>query len=581
MSMKKSFIWMCAAILTSGMAFTSCANQDYPTGPEYFWEKTTNVIDFEDGTTPFTADSRIDVGVGTVAGWDSKVATFLGVKNSSNGYSFAHYNFSDKVEKARKVIISFDYMYNDGQRFALTIGDALVRTNGTGAGCSGSSRTSHVYGNKGAIFNLGANSANFFVNGSLSDNTINNCDNIIGAKTNWAGQWLKVKVIVYCFEKKVEWSIKDAAGQVVAESDWKVDYYMADANEATQIDVYGYLNYNTNCYIDNLSIESDVDPDVQYVDAKVMYVDAEGNELKEARAISGVRAGTNIDLLESDKAAIFNADKTKKYVYESDNAEATTIDATNNTVTVVFREAEVYYAMLNCMADGQRVAQFFDDSKYWFFEGDNLVIYPYRGYEKGGAYYFTPATDNNGASVTFPGSLTSVENAGKTYYVGSLNYTKDESVVYYSDFERLALPTEDAGNGTGLGQLVGTVNSWYSFSGSYFSRFSGGRGIRLDAGSYVYTEPIKEGGIYTVTIYGRNDKSELCEKPYTLGLRDADGNITYFTDVTIPDWGSATTGTNVVEGVEIPAGSSLVIGNDDAAKLISLDDIKVTKPAEE
>ena len=128
---------------------------------------------------------------------------------------------------------------------------------------------------------------------------------------------------------------------------------------------------------------------------------------------------------------------------------------------------------------------------------------------------------------------------------------------------------------------MGTVNSWYSFSGTYFDRFSGARGIRLDAGSYVYTEPIKEGGIYTVTIYGRNDKSELCEKPYTLGLRDADGNITYFTDVTIPDWSSATTGTNVVEGVEIPAGSSLVIGNDDANKQISLDDIKVTKPAEE
>ena len=561
--MKKNFIWMCAAILTSGMAFTSCANQDYPTGPEYFWEKTTNVIDFEDGTTPFIADSRIEVGVGTASGWDSQVATFKNGNRAQNAYSFAHYDFTDKVEHAQKVTISFDYYNFKGGRSILTIGDALVRGNNGGSG-------KMAYNGKGGVFRIGSDKSNAYINGTTYKQDL------------LCNKWMKVNLVIYSFERKLEWKVTDiATGELIAESDWKEDFWQADANEATQIDVFGCINNNGDCYIDNLSIESGVNPDVKYVEAQVIYVDAEGNELKEARAISGVREGTAITLLESDKAAIYTADGTKKYIYESDNAEATTIDATNSTVTVVFREAEVYYAMLNCMADGQRVAQFFDDSKYWFFEGDNLVIYPYRGYEKGGAYYFTPATDNNGASVTFPGSLTTVENAGKTYYVGSLNYTKDESVVYYSDFERLALPKEDAGNGTGLGQLVGTVNSWYSFSGSYFSRFSGGRGIRLDAGSYVYTEPIKEGGIYTVTIYGRNDKDENCEKPYTLGLRDADGNITYFTDVTIPDWSSATTGTNVVEGVEIPAGSALVIGNDDAAKQISLDDIKVTKPAEE
>ena len=561
--MKKSFIWMCAAILTSGMAFTSCANQDYPTGPEYFWEKTTNVIDFEDGTTPFAGDSRINVGVGTVSGWDSKVATFKGAGNAQNGYSFAHYDFTDKVEHAQKVTISFDYYNLQGSRSILTVGDRLVR--GNNGGCS-----KNTYNGKGGVFRIGSDKNWAYIS-----------DVKLGQET-LCNKWVHVEMTVYNFERKIEWKVTDAnSGELIAESDWKEDFWKADANETTQIDVYGYFNNNVNCYVDNISVESGVNPDVKYVEAKVIYVDAEGNELKEARAISGVREGSTIPLLESDKASFKNADNTKKYIYESDNAEATIIDATNNTVKVVFREAKVYYAMLNCMADGQRVAQFFDDSKYWFFEGDNLYIYPYRGYERGGAYYFTAATSWNGATYTFPGSATTVENAGKTYYVGSLNYTKDESVVYYSDFERLALPKEDAGNGTGLGQLVGTVNSWYSFSGTYFDRFSGARGIRLDAGSYVYTEPIKEGGIYTVTIYGRNDKSELCEKPYTLGLRDADGNITYFTDVTIPDWGSATTGPNVVEGVEIPAGSSLVIGNDDAAKLISLDDIKVTKPAEE
>jgi hypothetical protein len=133
----------------------------------------------------------------------------------------------------------------------------------------------------------------------------------------------------------------------------------------------------------------------------------------------------------------------------------------------------------------------------------------------------------------------------------------------------------------GLGQLSGTVNSWYCFSGDgvYFDRFSGGRGIRLDVDSYVWTEPIAEAGTYTVTIYGRNDSNDAAEPPYVLGLRDAEGNVTWFEGLTIPSWGGAVTGESVVEGVTIPAGSSLVIKNDDAAKLVSLDDVKISKPA--
>jgi len=155
-----------------------------------------------------------------------------------------------------------------------------------------------------------------------------------------------------------------------------------------------------------------------------------------------------------------------------------------------------------------------------------------------------------------------------------VNYEKDENVVYYSDVERLAMPVEEGG----LGQLFGTVNSWFSFSGDYFDRFSGARGIRLDADSYVWTEPIAEAGTYTVTIYGRNDSNDAAEPPYELGLRDAEGNVTWFDGLTYTSWGGAVTGSNVVEGVSIPAGSSLVIKNPNAALQVSLDDVKISKP---
>ena len=231
------------------------------------------------------------------------------------------------------------------------------------------------------------------------------------------------------------------------------------------------------------------------------------------------------------------------------------------------------------MAGSTLLYRYNDAEKYWFYEGDALTIYPSRGITKDGATYFTPVNNNggkyNGAEVVFPGTITPTVSGGKTYYIGTLNYEKDENVVYCSDIERLAMSTEEGG----LGQLEGTVNSWWSFSGGIFNRFSGGRGIRLDADSYVWTEPIAEGGNYTVTIYGRNDSNDAADPAYVLGVRDAEGKITWFENLTIPSWGGAVTGESIVENVTIPAGSSLVIKNDDAAKLISLDDVKVSKPA--
>ena len=112
---------------------------------------------------------------------------------------------------------------------------------------------------------------------------------------------------------------------------------------------------------------------------------------------------------------------------------------------------------------------------------------------------------------------------------------------------------------------------------SYFDRFSGGRGIRLDAESYVWTEPVSEAGTYRVTIYGRNDVSADATEPYRLGLRDAEGNVTYFVGLTIPSWNSATTGSSIVEDVVIPQGYSLVVMNPSESNKISLDDITLTK----
>ena len=312
----------------------------------------------------------------------------------------------------------------------------------------------------------------------------------------------------------------------------------------------------------------------------VRFVDMSGKKIKDDVKHKG-EIGKPVNLLPSDIAPI-DVEGRGRLVFAAASNETNIVKKDGSTVvTCAFRDAEKYFAVLNCMAGSTLLQRYNDAEKYWFYEGDALTIYPARGIMKDGAAYFTPVNNNggkyNGAEVTFPGTLTPTVSGGKTYYIATLNYEKDENVVYFSDIERLAMPKEEGG----LGQLEGTVNSWWSFSGGAFNRFSGARGIRLDADSYVWTEPIAEAGTYTVKLFGRNDTNDPVDNPYVLGLRDAEGNVTWL-DVTVPQWGgSALTGEVATENVEIPAGSSLVIKNDDAAKLISFDSVTIAKPAAE
>ncbi|MBR5749861.1 MAG: hypothetical protein IKY01_13955 [Prevotella sp.] len=581
--MKKNLLWMAAAILTSGLAFTACSTNDFPVeplpvDPEDTWDKAETVFNFEDGNAVFTATSRMSVEIQDNADKESKVLALKNAGNTQNGYGFSYYNFADKVQKPTKITVKFDY-FNGGGRGCMTIGDGVVRgTNGANAGFA-----RYTYGKKGAIFAVGATSdgKNYFVN-----------DDILGTAADWCNKWLTVEVDIYTILREVEWKIFDGE-EIVAQSGitegegeeavftpGRVGYWQEDADECTQIDCFGYVNNNVS-YIDNLSITNAQDPAIKYADdVKIMYVDYEGNELKESKVISG-RVGSIVKLAGVDKAAIYTADNSKKYLYAYDNTQFNPIAQKGTVIKVVFRQAEICYAVLNCMAGGIQLNRFFDTQKYWFFEGDNLTIHPARCYGKDGVYYTTPATTWNGTQFTFPGTITPTVSNGRILYTGIQNYEVDESIVYFANFEDLALPTVDAGDGTGLGQLVGTVNNWYNFTNGLWERLDGGRGIRLDADSYVWTEPITVAGTYTVTIYGRNDAGDAADVPYELGLRDAEGNITWFDGLTIPSWGGAVTGTSVIEGVSIPAGSSLVVKNPVASNLITLDDITVSKPAAE
>ena len=555
------------------------------------FEATVTSYNFEDDVNIFTDDSRITSAIEANEDLDSKVLGWTCANNAQNGYSFSHYNFADKLNQPANVAVEFDYYNTNGGRAIFNVSDADVR--GTTGGSSKA-----TYNNTGVIFRIGSDKNNFFINDIIlpmadkteketvvDEETGDESEVTVTTAVGFCNKWLHVSVMANIDAQTVAWIVTDLEGNVLHEGLDK--FYANDAQSCSQVDLFGYINNSHCAMIDNLTI-TNYKSNAQFADYTIQYVDADGNQLKDSRTGTG-QVGKYVKLLDSDKESVKLEDNSMKYIYDTDDSDVVAIAEDGSAViTVTFREAEVCYAILNCYKEGTTdiVSQFRDLDTQWFWEGDTYNFYPARGVKSDDedAYYFTAATSWNGTTFSFPGSITPRKQGGANYYIGTLYYSKVDSVAYYSDIERLALPVEDEGYGKGLGQLEGTVNSWYSFSGGYFDRFSGARGIRLDEDSYVWTEPIGQAGTYKVSIYGRNDNSANQPMPYALGLMDAEGNVQMYADITAPDWSSATTGYNIVEGVAIPAGSSLVIKNvgtltdadNPVANKISLDDISLT-----
>jgi len=545
------------------------------------FEATSTKYDFEDGVNPFTDRSRVTGAIEANETLGSNVLGWTCAGNAQNGYCFSDFNFTELLNQPALVKVEFDYYNTKGARSIMTIGDAQVRGTTGGSG-------KVTYNSTGAIFYIGSDKNNAFINGvNYGQDDRENTYKIFNEESpedsievtetipGLCDKWMHVILIVNNDARTVTWVVNDMEGDNLYYG--AEPFFAEDAVSCTQIDMFGYINNSHCAMIDNLEI-TNYKSNAQFADYTIRYVDANGTDIKESRTGNG-QVGKFVKLLDSDKAAIVTDDM--KYIYASDDSETVAIAEEGTVITVTFRNAEVYAGVLNCMIDGQSgsAARLNSFSGFTFFEGDSYYVYPSRGYGKDGVYYFTDATSWNGVTFTFPGSLNGRTINGVYTYIGQLNYAAVDSVAYYSDFERLALPVEDEGNGTGLGQLVGTVNNWWSFSNGIFDRFSQGRGIRLDAGSYVYTEPIAEDGTYKVTIYGRNDVSATDENPYALGYM-LDDDVLMYTELTIPAWGSATTGTSIVEGVAIPAGAKLVVMNTNGAEVnskISLDDISLTK----
>lgn len=522
--MKKNLLWMAAAILTCGLAFTACSTDDIPANGSDVPEQNPN-----EWTIDFFALSQ-------------KYADKVGLTITAAVY--------DNVGTTSIVNGALKETAEDGSTTASEELDPRFAVQ--------SGTNWFFYTNKGktGLYQGNGGGRTFGVLDVKADQTIT-------------------------IEVTEQPSIKSGDIELFTQSDSSFVYYVkSDCNV-----VFNLARYNV---ISKISVE-----DFVGAEYTVKFVDSTGKKVKDDVKHKGA-IGQPVTLFPSDIAPINLEDGSRLVFQAASNSETNVVKKDGSTViTVLYRPAEKYYAVLNCMAGSTLLYRFNDAEKYWFYEGDALTIHPARCYGKDGAYYVTPATTWNGTQVQFPGTITPTVSGGKTYYIATQSYELDESIVYFANFEDLALPKEDAGNGTGLGQLEGTVTNWWNWTNAVWERLDCGRGITLGDDSYVWTEPIATEGTYTVTIYGRNNiyyQKEGYEvtNPYKIGLRDAEGKVTYL-DVEVPAWGASTTGTIVIENVTIPAGSSLVIYNDGAkitakdgtelVKDITLDDITVTKPA--
>ncbi len=199
-------------------------------------------------------------------------------------------------------------------------------------------------------------------------------------------------------------------------------------------DVTSYLQASTDntlgialfTYTGREQEASDFNLTLEYVDAAsatnytVKYVDAAGNEIKTSSTYVA-ESGLVPPLTESDKDAIYNEDKTVKYVYDSDDASSLTIAADGSTVvTVKFREAAKWNYTFNAVDEEGNPLQE-GIVKGTNFEGETFSVgYPYAinvdgtlytsdklSSDKKGYYLsYTLEADNQVKDITFKPTTT-------------------------------------------------------------------------------------------------------------------------------------------------------------------------------
>lgn len=562
--MKKNFLWMFAAILTSGLTITSCSVEDVPTGSANQAEATVLDLEGEDALDAFVVsdNSKLAASIIDDAETGSKAVQF--VRSGSSGFGYATYKFPD-MENATAVKISFDFKIPAeilGQS-AISIGDAAVHNAATGGFNTSSGQ--YGFGTNGAIFYLGAFRGKAYGGGNENYFQINGLPAAASKEEHPAadvwGKWFHADINVNVADKLVSYSIKNGKDVWFAAD---TTFISGGAETCTQLSVY--VGYSGTYLLDNISVTKEkMDASIKYADYTVTFIDTEGKPLPEDLKKPIVRrgkVGSAITLLDSDKANLQTADGSMKYVYLSDNTKDKTITEEGTIIKVLFKaeEVEKYKYIINGVIDGMSGLE----ARLFMLQGEEYVgkttttLLPI-GYGKDGAYYFVTPKQYNGYDVSVNGS----EETTSGYILTTVNYVLDPNVVYFADCEDMEIVGE-------------TING---FSWGTFNRVSQGKHIRLAAGTSMTTkDAISVAGTYDIALYGRSDSGT--SYPVTIYIVASDGTETKVEVAASPEsYGNAGMGWFTFSNVAIPAGAKLKFVNETEGTGFGYDCLKVSKPA--
>jgi hypothetical protein len=286
--------------------------------------------------------------------------------------------------------------------------------------------------------------------------------------------------------------------------------------------------------INNLSITSEI--------SQATYYGYTINYLYDENTIKSVQgqaeAGTVISA-----ANPVTVDNVKYYAVDGATLSLTVgTTESANVLSVNLREAGKKTVSVNAVA-GSEVLQTWSGER---IEGNDAAnIYFNRAVKYGDDYYTTPRTGSYFAkSMSYTSSDVNVD------------YTHDESIVYYAETENM--------------NISGDV----SIVGANAERASGGNWRRVGKSTSVYTDQLTP-GVYKIEIYGRNQSSSADAE---LSLQTYDGSTFTDTEKTFT-LGKAATGEVTIENVELGNAASFAIVNTSADYVsnISLDYVIVYK----
>ena len=302
--------------------------------------------------------------------------------------------------------------------------------------------------------------------------------------------------------------------------------------------------YNANFAIDNVEVrtvaESDL-PEIAVVNYAINYV-CDGTTVK---TVSGSNyAG---EMVEADSTLW--SDAGVKYFATGDATTSMTLaEGADNELNVTVREAELYTAVVNAVYNEEII----NTESETAYEGETVSVYYPKYVLYNGIYYSTEAIDaRNGA------------------YVYDFSEAGSQNVDYAETDADYVFEVNDM-----------TLSGSGSSSGAYPDRYSNGNALRLWKNTYVYADTVIDSGVYTVTIWSRNQSSSTGGS-VELYLRNAETGELTDLETSIGSWAAGGYGEMSATEVVIPDGYQLVLNNTTTYNSnLEMDYVVLTKTSE-